>query len=319
MRIFFAQRNPLQELIISAKHIVLIAHEHPDADSLGNACAFYSYLLRFHPKVTLFCATPTLDQNLSFLPWFDKITAKFPESVDLAISFDCGSYGRLGIDYKGALINFDHHISNENYGTYNCINPNAMSTSQVLYEWFVAETIKINGKMANALYAGLMDDTGCFSDPQCTPSTFMMAHSLVQLGADHTQCVNALFNSHSLASFRLKGEMSRRMKLLCDARVALFEVDQALLESTGARLRDSKAVVDEALSLKTVEVALLVAQLKNGGVKVSLRSSGVLNAAEILQQFEGGGHRTRAGARIDGCTSSQIIENLMDKIREVLV
>jgi phosphoesterase RecJ-like protein len=306
-------------LIESAQHIVLVVHEHPDADSLGSACAFYSYLLRTKIKVTLFCVTPSLDQNLSFLPWFDKITAKFPESAELAISFDCGSFARLGIDYQGALINFDHHISNENYGTYNCINPDALSTSQVLYEWFVTECVKINGKMANALYAGLIDDTRCFSDPRCTSAIFSMACALIELGANHQECVSALFNSHSLASFRLKGEMARRMKLLHDGRVALFEVDQTLLESTGARLRDCKTVVDEALSLKIVEVALLVAQLKKGGVKVSLRSNGILNAAKILKNFEGGGHRTRAGARIDGCTSSQIIENLMDKIREVLV
>lgn len=309
----------MQELIHSANHIVLIAHEHPDADSLGSACAFYSHLLRSQKKVTLFCATENVDPNLSFLPWFDKITSKFPESADLAISFDCGSYGRLGIDYNGVLINFDHHISNENYGTYNCINPDAMSTSQVLYDWFVTESVKINGKMANALYAGLIDDTGCFSDPHCTSSTFMMAHSLVQLGADHVECVNALFNSYSLASFRLKGEMSRRMKLLADGRVALFEVDQALLESTGARLRDCKAVVDEALSLKTVEVALLVAQLNKGGAKVSLRSNGIINAAEILKKFEGGGHRTRAGARIDESTCGQVTKILMVDIMEVLV
>jgi len=308
----------LRELINSAKHIVLIAHEHPDADSLGSACAFYSYLLRSHTKVTLFCATLSIDQNLSFLPWFDKISHKFPESADLAISFDCGSYERLGIEYRGELINFDHHISNERYGTYNCINPDAISTTQVLYEWFVTNDIKINGKMANALYAGLIDDTSCFSDPQCSPSIFMMAHSLVQLGADHAQCVNALFNSHSLASLRLKSKMLGEMKILHNGRVAVLEVDQALLESTGAVLRDCKAAVDKALSLKTVEAALLVAQLKHGGVKVSLRSNGRMNAAEILQKFGGGGHRTRAGARIKEGTCESVSRDVMDSIKIAL-
>ncbi|MGZ8547535.1 MAG: DHH family phosphoesterase [Sulfuricurvum sp.] len=301
----------MRERIDSAKHIVLIAHEHPDADSLGSACAFYSHLLRSHPQVTLFCITPSLDRNLSFLPWFDKITTKFPESADLAICFDCGSYGRLGIEYKGALINFDHHISNEQYGTHNCINPDAISTTQVLYEWFVTNDIKINGKMANALYAGLIDDTNCFSDPQCSPLAFRMAHSLVQLGADHALCVNALFNSHSLASLRLKSKMLGEMKIVHNGRVALFEVNQALLESTGAVLRDCKIVVDKALSLKTVHVALLVAQLKHGGVKVSLRSNGMINAAEILQGFGGGGHRTRAGAKMADMTVQEAVKKLL--------
>lgn len=308
----------MQALIDSARHIVLIAHEHPDADSLGSACAFYSYLLRSKRKVTLFCATPSIDQNLSFLPWFGEITSKFPSDADLAISFDCGSFGRLGIDYSGELINFDHHISNELYGTHNCIDTQALSTTQIVYEWFVTKTIKINGKMANALYAGLIDDTSCFNDPRCTPSTFMMAHSLVQLGADHAQCVNALFNSLSLASLRLKSRMLGEMQILHDGRVALFEVDQALLESTGALLRDCKEVIDGALSLKTVEAALLVVELKRGGVKVSLRSNGSFNAVDILRPYDGGGHRTRAGARIKECTREQVRKNLMDLLKVAL-
>ena len=308
----------MQALIDSARHIVLIAHEHPDADSLGSACAFYSYLLRSKTKVTLFCVTPSLDQNLSFLPWFGEITSKFPSDADLAISFDCGSFGRLGIDYSGELINFDHHISNELYGTHNCIDTQALSTTQIVYEWFVTKTIKINGKMANALYAGLIDDTSCFNDPRCTPSTFMMAHSLVQLGADHAQCVNALFNSHSLASLRLKSRMLGEMKILHDGRIALFEVDQALLESTGAILRDCKEVIDGALSLKSVEAALLVVELKRGGVKVSLRSNGSLNAVDILRHYDGGGHRTRAGARIKEYTQEQVSKNLMDLLKVAL-
>jgi len=309
----------LQALIDSAHHIVLVAHEHPDADSLGSACAFYSYLLRSKTKVTLFCVTPSLDQNLSFLPWFDEVTDKFPFNADLVISFDCGTYGRLGIEYKGALINFDHHISNEYYGTHNCIDTQALSTTQVLYEWFVTKSIKINGKMANALYAGLLDDTQCFSDSSCSNAVFEMAHALIQAGADHSLCVDALFRSHSLASFRLKGEMLKRMKILHDGRVALFEVDQALFTSSGAILRDCKAVVDEALSLKTVQIALLVVELKRGGVKVSLRSNGVVNAAKVLHCYGGGGHKIRAGARIVDMKQDEIIKKIMDNITEVLV
>ena len=307
------------ELIENASHIVLIAHEHPDADSLGSASAFYSYVVRSNTKVTLFCATPNINPMLAFLPWFDKVTDKFPSDADLAISFDCGSFGRLGIDYRGELINFDHHISNELYGTHNCIDPQAFSTTQVLYEWFVTQSIKINGKMANALYAGLIDDTRCFSDPSCTHAVFEMGHALVKAGADHSLCVNALFHSHSLASYRLKAEMLNRMKIIHDGRVALFEVDQVLLASTGALLRDCKPVVDEAMGLKTVQIALLIVELKRGGFKVSLRSDGVVNTAELLHCYAGGGHKIRAGARIVGLKQDEIIKKIMEKITEVLV
>lgn len=301
--------------IQNASHIVLVAHEHPDADSLGSASAFYSYLLRLQKKVTLFCSTSIGDENLFFLPWSEKIRHTFPHDADLVVSFDCGNYKRLGIVYEGELINFDHHISNECYGTYNCIDPNAFSTTQVLYGWFVANDIKINAKMALSLYAGLMDDTNCFGDGQCNGAVFTMAKELVEFGANHEMCINALYNSRSLASLRLKGIMLSQMKILGDGQIALFEVSQKMLETTGAYLRDCKVVVDEALSLKTVRAAVLVAELKRGGVKISLRSDGILNASEVASVYGGGGHNVRAGARIAEVSIDDAVEKIMKTIK----
>lgn len=303
-------------LIDQANHIVLIAHQDPDADSLGSASAFYSYLLRTHKKITFYCVSPHIHPHLTFIPWMDKISDRFPKDADLAISFDCGSFARLGIDYGGALINFDHHISNEHYGTYNCIDTSSLSTSQVLYEWFLEQDIKINGKMAHALYAGLMDDTKCFRDPRCTVKIFGMAHRLLELGADHEECVNGLYNTKSLASLRLQSEMLKHMKLVLDGRLALFVVDQELLARTGASLGDCKSVLDEAMALKVVKVALLLAIRKRGGISVSLRSDGVVNAAEMMQKYHGGGHCDRAGAKVADKSLEHIKEEIIMGIKK---
>lgn len=303
-------------LIDRASHIVLIAHLEPDADSLGSASAFYSYLLRSQKKITFYCASPQINANLLFLPWTEKLCDRFPKDADLAISFDCGSFARLGVDYHGELINFDHHISNDQYGTLNHVNTSAISTTQVVYDWFVDEDIKINGKMANALYAGLMDDSKCFRDPKCGRDIFTMTHRLLELGADHEQCVNALYHSRTLASIRLQAEMLKRMKLVLDGRLALFEVDEALLESTGASLNDCKTVLEEAMTLKIVQAALLMAVRKSGGISISLRSNGAINASEIMQRYQGGGHRDRAGTKVTGKPLEQITQEIIDCIQK---
>lgn len=303
-------------LIDKSNYIVLIAHENPDADSLGSASAFYSYLLRTQKKVAFYCSSPTIAEHLKFIPWTDKIINRFPLEADLAISFDCGSFGRLGVDYGGELINFDHHISNEQYGTLNCIDTAAMSTTQVVYEWFIGQDIKINAKMAHALYAGLVDDTKCFRDPKCTLKIFSMAHRLLELGANHEQCVNGLYNSKTLASLRLQAQMLQNMTLVLDGQLALFEVDQELLASTGASLVDCKAVLDEAITLKIVSVALLLAVRKRGGISLSLRSDGVVNASEMMQRYQGGGHHDRAGAKVMDKPLAQIREEIIRYIKE---
>lgn len=303
--------------IENASHIVLVAHEHPDADSLGAASAFYSYLLRLNKKITFFCSTQVGDPKLAFLPWSDKIKHVFPLDADLAISFDCGDYKRLGISYKGDLINFDHHISNESYGTFNCIDSGALSTTQVVYEWFIENGIKINAKMAQSLYAGLLDDTGSFSEIANSPKVLGMAQLLIEYGANHEECYDALFRSHSLASFRLKGIMLQEMKILLDGQIALFEVTQEMLAHTGAVLRDCKEVVDDALNLKTVKVAVLVAKLRSGGVKISLRSDGIINASEVMRHYGGGGHASRAGARLNAGDLLEASNDVIEKIKTI--
>lgn len=302
----------------SAQHIVLIVHQNPDADSLGAASAFYSYLLRSQKKITLFCVSSDINPNLAFLPWFDKLTDRFPEDADCMISFDCGSYGRLGIEKEIPLINIDHHVSNSFYGTYNLINTAAISTTEVVYDYFVANGIKINGKIALALYAGLIDDSKCFSAPECNIKTFAMAHSLVELGADHTLCIEWLYHRRSLASLRMRGILLKQMKLLVDGRLALFEVPLSLLDETGAIVPECKKVLDEALGMRSVQAAIMVLEHPKGGAKLSLRTDGSINAAKIMEEFGGGGHVRRAGTRLKQENYDELAESMMMMITKEL-
>lgn len=285
-------------LIDSSENIVLVAHKNPDADSLGSACAFYSYLLRLRKKVTLFCVSSDINPNLAFLPWFEKITDRFPEDADCVISFDCGSYGRLGIDKRLPLINIDHHASNDLYGSVNIVNTDAISTTEVVYDFFVANDIKINGKMALSLYAGLMDDSKCFSSPGCNAKTFGMAQTLLSVGADHATCVEWLYRRRSLASLRLRAILLKQMRLLQDGRLAFFEVRASHLAETGATITECKMVLDEALSMRSVEAAMMQIEHPHGGVKISLRTDGIPDASKIMARYGGGGHAHRAGTRI---------------------
>lgn len=305
--------------INSSSHIVLIAHKNPDADSLGSACAFYSYLLRLNKKITLFCVSKEIHPNLGFLPWSEKLTERFPEDADCMISFDCGSYGRLGIEKNIPLINIDHHQSNDLYGTVNIVNTSAISTTEVVYDFFVANDIKINGKIALSLYAGLLDDSKCFSDSQCTAKTFEMARSLIQSGADHPLCVEWLFQRGSLASLRIKGALLKEMKLFGDGQLARFDVSRALMEESGASVFECKKVLDEALSMRSVKAALMVLEHPRGGLKISLRTDGSVNASAVMEYFGGGGHVKRAGGRLKHEDNSIFVEEMMRMILKELV
>lgn len=287
--------SEIVDRIDQAGHIVLIAHVNPDADSLGSASAMYTYLMRLHKKVTLFCASKRIDSNLVFLPWFDKIRHVFPAGADLAISFDCGTELRLGTDPQCDLINFDHHSSNGHYGTYNLVDTAAISTTQVLYDFFCSNGIKINAKIATSLYAGLLDDSQGFSTVKTDEKTFNMAADLVHQGAHSVLCSRALMQSMSLAAMRLKGMMLQQVRLLKDARIAVLTVTRKMLEETGAKEVDCEAALQESLYLPSVETSVMIRENLNGSLKGSLRGKGEIDLSGIAGCFGGGGHWNSAG------------------------
>jgi phosphoesterase RecJ-like protein len=308
--------HTLFERIDAAEHIVLIAHRHPDADSLGSASALYSHLLRLQKKVTLFCATEAIDAHLAYLPWYDKIRHSFPADADLAIAFDCGSLSRLGAEVTCDLVNIDHHSGNEGYGTLAVVDTSAISTTQLLYERFKEAQIPINAKMATALYAGLLDDSRAFTVARTDRRAFEMAADLAGCGADIAASTRHLLQTVSLAATRLKGRMLSSLQLLHEGRVACHIVERSVLEETGARAVDCDAALDESLYLPTVETAVLIRENRDGSLKASLRTRTKRDMAAVAKRFGGGGHAHASGFEVSGMRIDALLEILLEYLEK---
>lgn len=302
--------------IEKAKHVTVIAHMNPDADSLGSASAMYTHLLRLHKKVSFFCATKDINQKLLFLPWSDKIRNSFPVSSDLAISFDCASQSRIGTNLECDLINIDHHKSNTQYGTLSLVDSNCISTTEVLYNLFTQNKITINKKIATALYAGLLEDSQGFMSDKVDGTTFALVHELIAHGAEYKECNQFVMKYLTLGAFRIKGFMQTNMQLFHQARVAVFCVSDDDMKKSGAIGEDCEYALEEALYLPTVEVSLLLRQNLDLSIKGSLRSRNTLDVSAIASNFGGGGHQSRAGFNIENGSS---IENLKVEILNLII
>jgi len=308
----------LFERIEAARHIVLIAHINPDADSLGSASAMYTQMLRLQKKVTFFCATENIDTRLAFLPWFDKIRHQFPSSADLAISFDCGTKGRLGVEAAIPLINIDHHGSNTLYGDLNIVDTGAVSTTQVVYELLFKHGIKPNTKMATALYAGLIDDSISFRSERVSENTFTLAASLVNAGAQTRECAKQLFERHSLAALRLKGLILQELQLFEAGRIAVMKVSREMMLQSGAHPSDCEAPLYESMGLPTVKIALMLRQKQDGSIKGSLRCDHSIDVSKIAESFGGGGHRYAAGFEMADIEINAAADAVLRKIQKEL-
>jgi len=307
------------EKIKEAKNIILISHINPDGDALGSSLSLYSILKKMDKKVTIFNATKPLPMYLDFLPNFEKVTDKLPKNIDLMISFDCGSFDRLGIDEKPKfLINFDHHISNTRYGDINIIDEKAASTSQVVYNFCRANDIEIDKESGICMYTALVTDTGSFQYESVNSKVFEMAADLVEIGVKPDFVSKMLFQRDRLSRLRLLAKAYDTIELCCEGKVAFVEVTKEMMEITGAIKDDTDTIVNSVRAIASVEIACMLRE-DDDGIKISLRSKNYADVSKIAVKYGGGGHIRAAGATIKNeFDFEKVKEMLKEDFKEVL-
>ncbi len=300
--------------IEESNNIVLISHVNPDGDALGSSLAMYNILKNIGKNVTIVNMTD-LASYLDFLPNFDKVKKQLPKKIDLMISFDCGSFDRLGIDEKPAfLINIDHHTSNTNYGDMNLIEILA-STSQVVFNILEANNIKIDKDSAICIYTALVTDTGNFQYESVTSEVFRVASELVKIGVEPQFISKMLYERDRLSRLRFLAKALDTLELHLEGKVGTVEVTNKLMAITGAIKDDTDGLVNMVRKLETVEVAMMLREEENGDIKISLRSKNYVDVSKIAVKYGGGGHIRASGATISGKTFKEIKEMLIEDIK----
>ena len=307
------------EKIKKSDNIVLIAHINPDGDALGSSLSLYPILKKMGKRVSVFNATKPLPAYLDFLPNFEKIVNKLPKKIDLMISFDCGSFDRLGIEEKPSfLINIDHHISNTKYGDINIIDANAASSSQVVYNMLKINNIEIDKDSALCIYTALVTDTGSFQYESVTDRVFEMAADLVKCGVKPDFVAKMLFQRDRLSRLRLLAKAYDTIELCCEGKVAFVEVTKEMMEITGAIKDDTDTIVNSVRAIASVEVACMLRE-DDEGIKISLRSKNYADVSKVAVRYGGGGHIRAAGATIkDEFDFSKVKEMIKSDLKDIL-
>jgi len=305
--------------IKSAENIMLIAHVNPDGDALGSSLSLYPILKKMGKKVTVFNVTKPLPEYLDFLPNFEKVTNKLPNKIDLTISFDCGSFDRLGLEEKPSfLINIDHHISNTNYGDINVIEPHHASTSQVVYDILKYNNVEIDKESALCIYTALVTDTGSFQYESVNDKVFECAADLVRYGVKPDYVSKMLFQRDRLSRLRLLAKAYDTIEMCCDGKVAFVEVTKEMLEITGAIKDDTDTIVNSVRAIAPVEVACMLRE-DDEGIKISLRSKNYADVSKVAVKYGGGGHIRAAGATIKDEFDFEKVKNLLkNDLKEIL-
>jgi len=304
----------VKEKLVSARAITILTHINPDADTLGTGLGIYTLCKKYlSARVEIVNISDTLPRYLDYLPFYQKIKHKMDFEESLIITCDCGSIDRLGVDISGReVINIDHHYSNEMYGTLNVVVPRYASASQVAY-MLLKKIWPIDAQSATCFYTALLSDTRNFTTSSVDHEVFRVAAEMVSLGVDPSLVAFHLTQRRSLASLRILERALHSLQLYYEGKVAVMMITKEDIEASGASMPDMDGIVDHARSLAVVEIAILVIELKEGGVRISLRSKKA-NVSQLASEFGGGGHPVAAGFTLMQIKTQEIVDTILEKI-----
>src|SRR5438552_5259067 len=307
--------NEVLKQIEQRKRFVLTSHARPDGDAVGStlACCQILRAMDKNAEVILHDGVPRIYQPLPFANTVVKAD-RVNGNYDAAIILECDSIQRTrlqGLEQQ-FLINIDHHLSGRQFAHINWIDPKAVATAEMVYRLARQAGVTISPMIATCLYTAVLTDTGSFMFEGTNEHTFALARELVLAGADPAHCARSIYFGHSTAKMRLLG--AALSDLHREGPLAWISVTQEQMQRYHAKEEDCEGLVNYALSIQDVEVALFFRELPDGRFRVSLRSKAELNVAKVAEHFGGGGHQCASGCALDG-PLPQAAARILEKLR----
>ncbi len=312
----------IDELIGSAGTIGISGHIRPDGDCIGSCMGLYLYLKKNYPEIRTDIFLETIPPEYTFLKDIEDVRSDFESDVksyDLFFVLDC-SKDRTGdaekyFDASKKTVNIDHHVSNKGCGDENYIITTASSACELVFN--VIDHDKMDVEIAKALYMGIVTDTGVFKYNNTSPKTMQAAAELISYGFDFGALIDHVFYEKTYLQNQILGRALLESIMLMDGRCVVSVISKQTMEFYGATSNDLDGIVNQLLLTIGVDCAIFMYEIAPLEYKVSLRSSGAVNVAEVAEMFGGGGHMRAAGCTVSG-TSHDVINNITKYIHKQL-
>lgn len=308
----------LDEILRGVKRAGIAGHIRPDGDCTGSCLALYQYLCMYYPEVSTDVYLEEIPNSFHMLTGADEIRHELPEDTgyDVFFALDCGDTKRLG--FAGTLFEqakktvcIDHHVSNLAFADMNQIVPDASSTSELIYD--LLEKEKITKEIAEALYLGIVHDTGVFQYSCTKPSTMEAAAELLRKGIDGPKIIEKTFFEKTYAQNQVLGKALLESIRLMDGKIIFSYITKKSMNFFGVKAKDLEGIVSQLRVTSGVEVAIFLYELECGEFKVSLRSRESVDVSKVAQYFGGGGHVRAAGLTFRG-TVHDAVNNIVGQI-----
>lgn len=306
-----------KKIIESNGTFLVITHANPDGDAIGAALAWHTLLLNMNKQSRVVIPNDCPD----FLKWMSNasdmivgagdvlLVQKSFEWADVLICVDFNNTDRAENikpfieSFTKPLLIVDHHPDPQDFATYIISVPDASSTSEISYWTFCDLGYRnlLTKQIAEALYTGIITDTGGLSHNSSNPATYHAVADLLTCGIDKAEIHDNIFNNYHEGRMRLLGDvLSRNLRVLYEHNTAYFFITEHQQKYFGFKPGDSEGFVNIPLSIKGIRFCALFTETPDI-IKISFRSKGAFPANKFAAQFfNGGGHLNAAGGRIKG-------------------
>lgn len=303
------------ELIRGGQRFLLTCHVLPDADAVGSMLGLAEILRSLGKEVVLYNRDP-VPELVEFLPGVEQIRQSVPNGVRFDAMFITDTAARPLLPrllppraVTGPRVILDHHVAHDDFGDVIVRHVDACATAVVVLE--LAEALgarPLSRAAAEPLYTALVADTGSFRYSGTTPATLRLAAELLETGVDPWRVAQNVFESWPMERLRLLGHAINAIETEFTGRVAILCVPLSMMERAGANDRMVEGMVEYGRMIKGVEISIMLWERRprsdetdhgQAFSRVSLRSAGRVDVAQMAVALGGGGHRAAAGATLN--------------------
>ena len=294
-----------------AGKLVVVAHENPDGDAIGSLVAMRGILSEIGKDCVMFIDAHDLPlpQEYAFLP-LDGLVSEPPADVNerTIVFLDCGNIERNPAEafrrtspHPPHILNIDHHHDNTHFGTVNLVVPGASCTAEIVWDLMNELEVTPTRTIADALYVGLITDTGRFMYENTGTQAHLMAADLIEAGVDVHDVYRHVYEGVPQGKLALLARGLANIQRYDDGRLTITDLSVGDFSDSDAEESYSEGVIDHLRAVQGTRLAALVRDRLggsgNGGSrKVSLRAGDdAIDVSAIARAQGGGGHRQAAG------------------------
>ncbi len=324
------QFSQLKQIFNTKHSFVITTHVNPDGDAIGSEVALASFLRNKGKKVKIINQSETPD-NLLFLTKIFPVETYSSNQDRHILNADCfcvvdtnspkrfSAMAEIVEKSKAYKICIDHHLEHDPFADLYVIDTEVPAASELLYHIFTyVDETSITKPIADALYAGIMTDTGSFKFSKTDSETHTITADLLSRGVNPDEIYQEIFENGVINKLHLLGKALEKIELHDNGKICTMVIPRSVFSETNTKEADVDNFTNYGLSIKGVIVGLVFVEL-NDGVKISFRSKGNVDINTLAKQFNGGGHKNAAGARIKNMSLQDAVQIVIEKTKLILM